>query len=161
MILHTALGLIWQLLNPMKKTFFLKLFFREIQKFPYEILTFFRTRYTNFLLHTLITLMILHTEFGLIWTTPWPDEKELFSKFSKFAIREICNIPYENAIFSWTSYTKNTFSFTLSLHWLYSIPSLVWLAQLLTRWKRNFFKIRKNSLFEKFAKFRMRTQLFS
>ena len=26
--------------------------------------------------------MILHTEFGLIWTTPWTDEKDLFLKFA-------------------------------------------------------------------------------
>ena len=48
-----------------------------------------------FLLYTLVTLMILHTAFGLIWTTPWPAEKKL-----KFAIREIRKIPYENPTFS-------------------------------------------------------------
>ena len=37
------------------------------------------------LLYTVITLVILNAEFGLIWTNPWPDEKELFLKFSKFA----------------------------------------------------------------------------
>ena len=36
-----------------------------------------------FLVYNLITLVILHTEFGLIWTTPCLDEKELFLKFSK------------------------------------------------------------------------------
>ena len=30
-------------------------------------------------------MVILHTEFGLIWTIPWHDEKNLFLKF---AIRE-------------------------------------------------------------------------
>ena len=39
---------------------------------------------TTFLLYTLITLVKLNTECGLIWTTPWPDEKELFLKFSIF-----------------------------------------------------------------------------
>ena len=33
---------------------------------------------TTFLLYTVITLVILHAEFGLIWITPSPDEKELF-----------------------------------------------------------------------------------
>ena len=44
-----------------------------------------------FLLYTIITMVILNTEFGLIWTTPWPDGKELFLKFSK--IRNSRNSP--------------------------------------------------------------------
>ena len=53
------------------------------------------------LLYTLITLVILHTEFGLIWTTPWPDENDFFKKNSqKFAMREIRKIPYKNPFFS-------------------------------------------------------------
>ena len=35
--------------------------------------------------------MILHTEFGLIWTTPWPDEKDLFLKFANREIRKFPN----------------------------------------------------------------------
>ena len=38
---------------------------------------------TTFFLYTLITLVILNTEFGLVWTTPWCAEKEFFLKFSK------------------------------------------------------------------------------
>ena len=33
-----------------------------------------------FLFYTLGWLGILQTEFGLIWTTPWPNEKDLFFK---------------------------------------------------------------------------------
>ena len=33
---------------------------------------------TTFWLYTFITLVILSTGFGSIWTTPWPDEEELF-----------------------------------------------------------------------------------
>ena len=44
--------------------------------------------------------MILNAEFGSIWTTPWPDEKEFFLNSQKFAIREIRKIPYENPFFS-------------------------------------------------------------
>ena len=40
-ILHTKFGLIWRISWPDKKDLFLKFFFRETQKFPYEILTFF------------------------------------------------------------------------------------------------------------------------
>ena len=52
------------------------------------------------------------------------------------------------------------FCFTLSLHWRYCIPSLVWFGQLLDPMKKNFFKILKNSQFAKVAKFRMKTQFF-
>ena len=38
------------------------------------------------------TLGILHTKFGLIWTTSWPDKKDLFLKFF---FREIQKVPYE------------------------------------------------------------------
>ena len=89
-----------------------------------------------FLLFTLITLVILHTAFGLIWTTPWPAEKKL-----KFAIREIRKIPYENPTFSLTRSTKNFFA----LHSRYTgdTPYRVWfdLDNSLTRWQKPFFKI--------------------
>ena len=84
-ILHTAFGLIWTTPYPDEKNLFLKFFFSEIQKVPYEKTSFFLGKLNQkyFLLYTLITLVILQNEFGLIWTTPWPDEKELFLKFSK------------------------------------------------------------------------------
>ena len=79
--------LVWfgQLLNPMKKNLFLKCLFREIQKVLYENPTFFLVKLNEkyFLFYTFITMVILNTEFGLIWATPWPDEKQLFLKFSK------------------------------------------------------------------------------
>ena len=50
----------------------------------------------NSLFYTLITLVILHNEFDLIWTTPWSDEKDLFSKL---VIREIRKFPYEILFF--------------------------------------------------------------
>ena len=45
---------------------------------------------------TLITLVIIHTEFGLIWTNPWSNEKDLFLKF---VIREIRKFSYEKLTF--------------------------------------------------------------
>ena len=33
-----------------------------------------------FLFYILITLVIPHAEFGLTWTTPWPDEISIFLK---------------------------------------------------------------------------------
>ena len=101
-------------------------FNRNNRKFPYENPTFFLGKVCQkfFLLYTLITLVILDTKFGLIWTLPWPDEKELFLKF---AIRKK-NI----------SYSKISFSPTLYLHRGYSIPSLVWFEQLLNPIKNNY-----------------------
>ena len=49
-----------------------------------------------FLFYGLGTHGILHTQFGLIWTTPWPDEKDLFLKF---VILEIRKFLYENLTF--------------------------------------------------------------
>ena len=73
-----------------------KNFFKILKNSQFAKLAKFRTKtqflflgklYRNFfLLYTFIILVILHTKFGLIWTTPWPDEKELFLKFSKIII---------------------------------------------------------------------------
>ena len=59
----------------MKKNYFFnsqKFAIREIRKIPYENPIFLLGKqYQNFSLPLiLITLVILHTEFGLIWTTP-------------------------------------------------------------------------------------------
>ena len=78
-ILHTKFGLIWMASWPDKKDLFLKFLFRETQKVPYEKLIFsLAAKPKIFLFYILITLVILHAEFGLIWTTPWLDEKDLF-----------------------------------------------------------------------------------
>ena len=42
--------------------------------------------------HNLPTPGILHTKFGLIWTTSWPDKKDLFLKIIFW---EIQKVPYE------------------------------------------------------------------
>ena len=76
MILHTEFGLIWTTSWPDKKDQFLKFVIREIRKFPYENMTFFVGKLYQkfFLFYTLTALVILHTEFGLIWTTPWTNK---------------------------------------------------------------------------------------
>ena len=110
------------------------------------------------MLYTRITLVILHTPFGLIWTTPWPDAKELFLKFSKFRNSwNSQNSVWKPNFFLGTLF-QSFFCFTLSLHCWYSIPSLVWFGQLLDPLKKN--KILKKSQFARFAKFRMKTQFF-
>ena len=93
-ILHAEFGLIWTTPWPNEIDLFSKFVICEIRKFPYEILTFFLGKLYQkfFLFHTLDTIGILHAEFGLIWTTPWPNEIDLFSKF---VICEIRKFPYE------------------------------------------------------------------
>ena len=70
----------------MKKTYFKnsqKFAIHESCKIPYEnpIFSLGKLYQKYDLRNTPITLVILHTEFGLIWATPWPDEKDLFLKF--------------------------------------------------------------------------------
>ena len=73
-------SLVWfeQLLDPMKKTFFLKFVIRKIHKFPNEKLTFFLGKLYQklFLFYTLGTHGILNAEFGSIWITSWPSQKQ-------------------------------------------------------------------------------------
>ena len=137
--------LVWfgQLLNPMtKKTYFQNSFFAKFAKVPYKNPIFFpRPALTIFLLYTLITLLILNTEFDLIWTTPWPAEKEFFFKFSKIRnSRNLQNSVWKPNFFLGALY-QYFFCLTLSLNWWYSMPSLVWFGQLLDPMKKNFFKI--------------------
>ena len=97
-ILNTKFGSLWTTPWPFEKDLFLKFVICEIRKFPYEELTFFRGKlYQNFFLfYTLSTNGILHTKFGLISTTPWSDERDLFLKF---VICEIRKFPYEKLTF--------------------------------------------------------------
>ena len=50
----------------------------------------------SFLFYNLGAQGILHTEFGLIWTTPWSDEIDLFLKLF---IRNNSKFPYEKLTF--------------------------------------------------------------
>ena len=115
-ILHAEFGSIWTTPWPDEKDLFLKLIIRDILKIPYEKLTFFLGKLYQqfFLFNTLHTLGILHTEFGLVWTTPWPDEKDLFLKL---IIRGILKIPYEKLTFFLGKLYQKFFLF-YSLHTL-------------------------------------------
>ena len=162
-ILHTEFGLIWTTPCPDEKDLFLKFLFREFQTVPYENPNFFQGKLNQkyFLLYTVITLVILNTEFGLIWRTHWPDEKELFLKFAKIRNSRIPQNSVWKPNFFKASNTNNFFG--LYCHFTGDTPYRVWfdLDNSLTRWKRTIFKIRKNLQFAKFAKFRRKTQLFS
>ena len=72
---------------------------------------------TTFFLYTLITLVILNTEFGLVWTTPWSAEKEFFFKFSK--IRNSRNS--QNSVCKPNFFLSTLFQFFL----LYALITLV------------------------------------
>ena len=140
-ILNTEFGLIWTTPWPDEKDLFLKFLFREIQKVLYENPTFFLVNLNkkNFLLYTVITLVILNAEFGLIWATPWSDEKQLFLKFSKIRNSRNSQNSVWKTIFLLGKLYHQLFCFTLSLHWWYSIPSLVWFGQLLNPMKKTYF----------------------
>ena len=86
----------WKKIKILKNSQFAKFakFRMKTQLFPR------RAQPKIFLLYTLITQMILHTAFGLIWTTPLPDEKDFFWNSQNFAIREIRKIPFEKPFFS-------------------------------------------------------------
>ena len=66
--------------------------------FPIEIRTFYLWKLGGafFLSQRLPTLRILHTKFGLIWTTSWPDKKDLFLKL---LIWKNPKFPYEKLFF--------------------------------------------------------------
>ena len=101
---------LWTTPWPDEIDLFLKFVIREIRNFPYEKLTFFLGKLYQkyFSLYTPGTHGILHTEFGLIWTTTWPDEKDLFLKI---VIREIRKFMYENLIFFLDKLYQKFFSF--------------------------------------------------
>ena len=83
-------------------------------------------------------MVILNTEFGLIWKTPWPDEKDLFLNFAN---RENCKVPYENltnlTFFLGKLYRKTLF--VLNSDFNGDIPYQFWfdLNNSLTQWKKN------------------------
>ena len=126
-ILHTEFGLIWTTPWPDEKDLYLKLFIWNNSKFPYEKRTFFLGKlYQKFVLfYTFDTLGILHAEFGSIWTTPWPDEKDLFLKL---IIREILKIPYEKLTFFLGKLYQQFFLFYIlhTLGILHTEFGLVW-----------------------------------
>ena len=92
-----------------------------------------------FLLYTPITLVILHTPFGLIWTTPWTAEKKIKIRNSRNSQNSVWK-----PNFFLGALNQKFFCFTLSLHWWYSIPRLVWFGQLLDSMKKIFFKNSQN-----------------
>ena len=125
----------------MKKDLFLKLVIREIRKFPYEILTFFLGNLEQklFLFYTLITLVILHNEFGLIWTTPWSNEKDLFFKIGYSGNTQI-------SVWNTNFFPRQPIAkilFVLHSNYTGDTPYPVWfdLDNSLVRWKRPFFNI--------------------
>ena len=94
----TEFGLVWTTPWPDQKYLFLKLFIWNNSKFPYEKLTFFLGKLYQkfFLFYDLVTHGILDTEFGSIWTTPWPDEKYYIWKLNIWNNRKF---PYEKLTF--------------------------------------------------------------
>ena len=106
---------------------------------PYEILTFLlgKLQQKIFLSYTLPTQGILHTEFGWIWTSPWPDERDLFLKFANREIRK-----FTQQIYVWTNnfFPRQAIAkilFALHSNYTGDTPYRVWLnlENSLNRWK--------------------------
>ena len=97
-ILYTKFGSLWTT-RPEKISIFLKIEKAKKSIFPIEIQNFFLWKLGGpfFLSQSLPTLRILHTKFGLIWTTSWPDKKDLFLKLLIWKNRKL---PYKKLIFS-------------------------------------------------------------
>ena len=92
-----------------------------------------------FLFYTFITLVIIDNEFGLIWTSPWPNETELLLNFANRRIRKFL---YEIKTFFLHQLLQIFFSHTLYLLKKYPITSLNWFEQILDKMKRAIFIIR-------------------
>ena len=155
-ILHAGFGLIWTTPWPGEKDLFLKFVICEIREFPYEKLTFFLGQlYRNFFLfYNLLTHGILDNMFGSLWTTPWPDEKDLFLKF---VICEIRKFPYEKLTFFLDKlYQKFFLFYNLVSH---MILDAMFGSSWTTPWpdeKDLFLKFNNFKLFETLANFRMK-----
>ena len=112
----------------MKKSYFKnsqKFPIREIRKIPYEnqFLLLGKLYRKLFLLYNLITRVTLHAEFGLIWTTPWPDENDFFLKFSKIRnSRNLQNSVWEPNFFP----ASSTIFFALHFHYIGDTPYCAW-----------------------------------
>ena len=79
-IIHTKCGSHWATPWPGKNSIYLNIEKSKKSTFPIEIRTFFLEKLSGpfFLPQSLPTQGILDTKFGLIWTTSWPDKKDLF-----------------------------------------------------------------------------------
>ena len=126
-----------------KRPFFKILFFCELQKFPYVILTFFPyTVYQKIFCFTL-SLHWWYSIPHLIWFGQLlnPMKKTFLKNSQKIEIREVCKSQYEDPLFSLGKlYQKFFLLYTLiTLYCWYSMRSLVWFGQLLDPMKMNFF----------------------
>ena len=88
-ILLAEFGSIWTTPRPNEKDLILKFVICEIGKFPYENLNFFLDKLLQklFSFYNLGTHGILQSEFGSLWTTLRPNQKDLFLKLLIWNIR--------------------------------------------------------------------------
>ena len=140
MIIHTKCCSLWTTPWPDKNSIFLKIEKSKKSIFPIEIRTFFLWKLGGLfsLSQSLPTLRILHTKFGLIWRTSWPDKKRPIFKipFSRNSKSSIWNTNF----FHRQAITKTLF--VLLFNFTGDTPCQLWfdLDQRLTRWKRPTFK---------------------
>ena len=80
--------------------------------------------------------MIVHTEFDLTWTTPWPDEEDLFLKI---LFREIQKIRNEILTFFLGKLYQKYFLLYTFITLVILDTGLVWIEQLLEPMKKTYF----------------------
>ena len=158
-------SLVWfgQLLDPMKTTIFKILKnsqFAKIAKFRMKNHFFLGKLYQRLFCFTL-SLHWWCSIPSLVWFGQLldPMKTTIFKILKNSQFAKIAKFRMKNDFFLGKLY-QQLFCFTFSLHWWYSIPSLVWFGQLLDPMKTTIFKILENSQFAKFAKFRMKNHFF-
>ena len=99
-----------------------------------------------FLFYNLVTHGIHDTEFGLVWTTPWPDQKDLFLKLF---IWNNSKLPYEKLTFFLGKLYQKFFLFYQKSSYSWDTRYRVWfgLDNSLTRSKRPIFLLIDNRKF--------------
>ena len=144
-ILHAEFGLIWTTPWPNEIDLFSKFVICEIRKFPYEKLTFFLGQLYQkfFLFYNLHTLGILHTKFGSLWTTLWPNQKDLFLKLLIQNFTELIRNFRRKANFFPSQAIPKSLT-VLHSQYPWDTPCRVWsdLDNSLTQWNRPIFKTR-------------------
>ena len=123
-IFHAKCGSLWTTPWPDKNSVFLKIEKSKKSIFPIEIRTFYLWKLGGafFLSQRLPTLRILHTKFGLIWTTSWPDIKRpifktTYLKKSQFSVRKTIFFPRQ---------AIQKVLFALHFHYTSDSPCQVW-----------------------------------
>ena len=156
--------LVWfeQLFDSMEKNYFLKFArirnSRDSQNSVWKPHFFSSTSYYKNSFCFTHSLQMWYSIPSWVWFEQLLDPMK--KTFYRIPFSRNSKVAYEKLTFFLDKLYQNSFCFTLSLHWWYSLPIGFDFDNSLTQWKITIFEIRKNSQFARFAKFRMKTQFF-